>query len=394
VAGKEQARFISGKEKEGFMLVSESAGPPKKAQRNPELEKAIIDDPDSPDGYLVYGDWLTEHDDPLGEYIAVSAALAKSPGNEALEAKKKDLFTTHERVWLGDLCDLDDDEIEVAWRYGFLYSVRLGGEEWGEIDGADAYEKLRKLPTARFLRSLNCWVFEDEDGEPSYANVIKAMVKNGVPETLRELAFDVMQYQTSWTDLGDVSKLYPYLERLEELRVHVGKMKLGDIVLPNLRRFEVKTGGLSKANLKSVIGAKWPKLESLVLYFGDGEYGGDCAVEDLKAVFDGTNLQKVTHLALCNSSFEDDIAKAIPSANVTKQLRSLDLSKGVLSDAGAQALLDFADSLRHLERIDLSQNYVSGDMAEKLTSAFGERVDVSDQGDSEDQEDRYVQIAE
>jgi uncharacterized protein (TIGR02996 family) len=398
-ATAERAKLVAEKTKKGYALVGGGSGAaaPKKTKPNAELEKAILADPDSPDGYIVYGDWLTEQGDPLGELVAIDTALAARNGkDDALTKKREALLKEHEEAWFGDLADLKDaGELEVTWRNGFFRSVIGGGEEYGDGNAVDFYTTLRKLPTARFLESLTFRIFDTDDGEPSYAEAVKAMVKLGVPATLRKLAFDVAGYQTSWTDLGDLSKLYPHLEKLEELCIHVGKMKLGTIRLPSLRHFEVKTGGFSKGNMKSVLGATWPKLETLILFFGDDNYGGDCTVDDVRPLLDGASVPNVTYLGLCNAMFQDDIAQAIVGAKVTKRLKALDLSSGTMGDAGAQALLDGAKELTHLEKLDVSENYLSDEMVEKLRAVFGNRLDAIDQGDqNEDPEDRYVQVAE
>ncbi len=45
----------------------------------PELEAAILEAPESLDAYLVYGDRLLEHGEPLGELVTVQANLASPP---------------------------------------------------------------------------------------------------------------------------------------------------------------------------------------------------------------------------------------------------------------------------------------------------------------------------
>lgn len=392
-AAKEEKRFITEKEKQGFSLVaSGTTTKPRKALKNPELEKAIVENPDSPDAYLVYGDWLSEQGDPLGEFVALHAGLAKKK-DKSLQKKADDLLKANEASWLGDLTKLDEGERQITWRYGFMEKVALGGDEYSEADGAEVYTALRKLPTARFIRDLEMRVFSDDDGQPNYNPILKLMASSGLPPTLRRLAFDVMGYQVSWTDLGDLSKLYPQLQNLEILDLHVGKMKFGVMNLPNLRRLTVKTGGFGKDNIKSVSGAKWPKLETLHIYFGDEEYGCNCGIKDLAPLLDGKPFPKVTDLALCNAEFQDDIAKAVAGAKITKQLKSLDLSKGKMSDEGAQALLDGAKSLAHLESLDVSENWLSDAMVAKLKKAFGKKIDASGQGDPEE-EYKYVQVAE
>lgn len=361
---------------------------------NPELEAAILADPDSPDGYLVYGDWLQAQGDPLGELVAVQAALAKKPGDKALVKKEKELLSEHEDEWLGEtLSDLKSNgELTATWRYGFLYAVAMGGDEFGDGSSSEAYEALAACRAARFLQDLEIDVFDTEDGNPEYQGCIDAMVEHGLPKTLRRLAFDVKGFQISWSDLGDLSKLYPQLQKLEALRLKIGQMKLGKPNLPSLTSLEIVTGGFSRENMKSIANGKWSKLERLVLYFGDDNYGGDCSTKDLAAVFDGKAFPAVKHLGLCNAQFTDDIARELVRSKILGQLRSLDLSQGTLGDEGATALVEHAKALSKIEKIDLHESYLSDAMCEQLTAAFGDRVDTSAQGDPDD--DRYVQISE
>jgi hypothetical protein len=213
-----------------------------------------------------------------------------------------------------------------------------------------------------------------------------------LPRTLRRLNFDIGSFQISWSTLGDVSLLYPQLEGLEELLIKNGHVDLGKIALPKLRVFEVVTGGFTKANMASVAKAVWPNLETLTLYFGDENYGADCTIDDLKPVLDGKGLGKVKHLALCNAEFQDDIARAVPSAKILKQLETLDLSKGTMSGEGVEALVAGAPALAHLKRIDVSENFIPKTAAAKLKKALP-NVDVGTQEDSE-KTYRYVQVAE
>src|SRR5262249_2595093 len=153
-----------------------------------------------------------------------------------------------------------DEELAFQWHLGFIRAASIGGDEYGEIDAEGALRTLLKLPSAKFLRELRIGVFDTEDGQPDYGGFLKTMAKAGLPRTLRRLAFDIGDFQISWSSLGNLSVLYPHLVDLEELRIKMGNMDLGKITLPNLRLFEVITGGFTKANLASVAGATWPKL--------------------------------------------------------------------------------------------------------------------------------------
>jgi uncharacterized protein (TIGR02996 family) len=392
-AGKKEIdRFVAEKIKQGYKLVGEIKVA-KKTKSDPNLEKAIIAAPDSPDAYAVYGDWLSEQEDPLGELIAIDVALAKKPKDATLQKKRKKLLDDNKASWIGELDELKG-EGTLEWYCGFLKSVKMGYEEYGETEGLKAWTTLRKLPTSKFIQHLEFWIFEDDDGEPSYEPIIKSMVSLGVPKTLRSLAFDVKGYQISWTYLGDFSKLYPQLEKLETLRLAVGHMKLGTAIkLPSLKSFVVETGGFTKDNLKAVLAATWPNLETLSLCFGDDEYGCNIKMKDLKPLLDGKSLKKVKHLGLRNAQFQDEICEEIVRAPILKQLKTLDLSKGILTERGAKALVENAKALGHLEKLDVSEGFIPEEWVKKLKKEFGKKLDVSDQEKSDD-DYRYVRIAE
>jgi len=400
-AKKQYDALIAEKAKKGYELAGggddgDDEDDGSSGASNPGLEKAILADPDAPDGYLVYGDWLQGQGDALGEFVAVQAALAADPGNAKLEAKSVDLLDAHQDDWLGEDLSLlmGSDELTCTWRFGFLHTVAMGADEHSESSGAEAYEALAKCRVAKFVRDLEINVFGTDDGNPEYQALIDVMAERGLPKALRRLAFDVKSFQISWSHLGDLSKLYPQLERLEELRLQIGEMSLGAIHLPSLRKLEIITGGLDKATLAAVTHAKWPQLEMLVLYFGTEEYGGTCGIDDLAPIFSGVGLPSVKHLGLCNAEFEDDIARALAGSKILAQLGSVDLSKGTMGDEGAQAILDSAERFSHLERLDLSQNYITEAMAGRLEQALGAKVILTEQGDGEEADDRYVQISE
>ena len=410
-AKKQHDKLIAEKEKKGYVLVGGSAAPkaaskasakatpapaPLATPRNPSLEKAIFDNPEAVEGYEAYGAWLKTQGDPLAELIAIQTGLSKNREDKALKKKEREFLAKHEDALLGGLakCKAEGD-LQLYWRNGFIESVILGSDE-GNPDQAPpeaCYEMLVGCTAARFLHSLSFWAFDDEEGQPSYQKLLTQLEKLGTPPTLRHLTFDVREYQVSWTKLGNLHKLYPQLQKLESLSLHVGELNLGEIDLPSLRRLEIKTGGFTKKNLKSVVEASLPSLTSMILYFGTDEYGCDCKAKDVKAFIDSIKAPKLTRLGLCNSEFEDEFPAMLAASKLLPKLKHLELSMGTLSDEGAQVLLDEKRAFAHLESINLEQNYLSEMMRERLRVAF-ERIILTEQGDHDDDEDRYVQIAE
>jgi uncharacterized protein (TIGR02996 family) len=385
-------KIIAEKEKKGYKLVSADDGAT--AASNAELEAAIVASPVDPAPYLVYGDWLQAQGDPRGELIAVQAALLDKPKDAKLKKKEQQLLSDHQSHLLGDLMDFEEGngELAVEWYLGFLKSISVGGDEYGEIDAEGAIRTALKLPSAKFMREIVIGVFDTEDGQPEYAGLLKTMSKLPIPQTLRRLAFDIGSFQISWSKLGNVSLLYPQLGNLEELLIKNGAFDLGKMSLPNLKKLDIVTGGFTKANMASVANAKLPKLESLCLYFGDENYGANCTIKDVKPVLDGKGFERVKHLGLCNAEFENDIAKAMPTSKIVKQLETLDLSKGQMTDEGAEALIAGAKALSHLKRIDVSHNFLSDAMQKKLKKALP-KIEIGDQ-EKADGDYRYVQVAE
>lgn len=359
--------------------------------RNSELEALIAKNPDDAGNYAVYADWLQGQQDPLGELIAV-ALKRESADTDALRDKDRALHDANDATWLGELSG--QDGFSCTWRRGFLHEVTLGDDEAAEIAHDDLYQKLRPLPTAQFLHTLHFAAMADDDGEPTWDSGVNAMIEYGVPSTLRRLIFDRGSFwDISWTWLNTLEPVYQRVPNLETLDIRLGHFELGAIDLPNLREFTVYTGGFTSDNMKSVLTAKWPKLERLVLRFGDNEdYGATCSLDDVLPLLDGKTIPNVRHLALANSGFADALIPQLAKSNLLKQLTSLDLSLGTMSDAGAEAIITYADAFKHLDELDVNSNYLSDGVVAQLAKC-AKNVIAHDQKDPND-DYRYCQISE
>jgi uncharacterized protein (TIGR02996 family) len=373
--------------------------------RNEELEAAILENPSDPATWLVYGDWLTEHGDPRGELIAVQAQRAERPDDPLLAAKELKLITDHAAAWLGDLAPLTNEDFACTWRFGFLASVRFGPpvEEYATSASdkkfPELYGKLMALDSARFLRELTFGSKDADDWPASWGKEIAAIAEHGVPESLRRLVFDSGGfYDISSTELGPLAQIYPQLGALEELRIHMGALDLGEkCELPSLRSLEIETGGLKGSNLAAITAADWPKLERLSICIGESNnsYGCDVNLSDVEKLVARLNAPHLVHLGLCNSNLEDEFVPLLAKSSLLRRLHSIDLSRGTLSNAGARLIVEHAEKFRHLVKITLSDSYVDDQDLFIALRKIGPEVDLSDQQfDSESGEDRYVQIAE
>jgi uncharacterized protein (TIGR02996 family) len=359
--------------------------------RNPELEAAILAHPDDAQAYLVYGDWLQSAGNVRGELVALMHAGKDEAAQKLLAQHKGELLTA---TVDGEELALDDKEIaELTWHLGFIRKARLAARYDGpNLD--EVYRAFMQLGSARFCRALVLGPANLGD-ENHYGEVLEAMDELGLPQLLDDLFIGDFTYEDSelsWSHLGDMAPLWPKLSRLMRLKLRMGSMTLGKVVLPELRHFTVETGGLAKDNLTSIIEAEWPKLEHLEIYLGQDNYGGDCTVADLAPILDGRIPRGVKYLGLCNSELADELAGVIGDAKVLAQLTTLDLSKSTLSDEGGRVILSHAKRFAHLARLDLTECYLSEGMVEELTKLGN--VDASEQRDDDDPEYRHSVVGE
>jgi len=421
---------------------------------NPALEKEIERDPDDDDRLAVYADWLQQQGDPRGELAAVQRALPLATGarRKQLQAAEKALLKKHGDALLGPLGPLIASAaasyrhqryrirgMGPTWRSGFLDAIRITA--WPEMDDCladidDRYERwpiLRELlpdeddpfeinhllalvlrdPSARFLRELGLGHTTTDDG-PLYdagkPSLLDVLCTFEIP-TLRRLEIGALDFamgetEYSWTALGNVGKVLRRFRRLREVRLagagqhhdaHSYKQKpnplrleLGHIDLPELGWFELRTPDLRVSQLDSIVTARWPKLQSLEVWFGATDRGSDCTVDDARKLIDKAPALRV--LGLQNAEFVDDLIEPLARSRVVRHLEVLDLSRGCLTDVGAQRLRDHADAFGLLQRLVLDRSYLSP-VGKRLVKGICADVSVAGQREAEG-EDRFVDVAE
>jgi uncharacterized protein (TIGR02996 family) len=399
-AKKEYDKLIAEKVKKGYELVADEGDddgdteerPTTAEQRNPTLEKAILAQPDDDQAYLVYGDWLQSVGDVRGELIALQHAGKKDEAQKLIAEHSAELLTA--TVDDEELALDDTDIAELEWHLGFIVKARLTAK----YDGPDldqVYRAFMQLGSARFCRRLVLGPATLGD-ENHYESVVEVLGELGLPPLVHDLFIGDFTYEDSelsWSHLGDMSSLWKKLAPLTQLKVRMGSMTFGKIVLPELRSFTIETGGLDKESLKSIIAADWPKLEHLEIYLGQDNYGGDCTVADLQPILDGKIPKGVKYLALCNNEIADELAGVIGEAKVLAQLETLDLSKSTLSDEGARHIITHAKRFAHLKRLDLTECYLSEQMVAEL-GKLGPHIDAGEQREDEDPDYRHSVVGE
>lgn len=317
--------------------------------RNPELEAAIVADPDDPAGYLVLADWLQTRGDPRGELIV----LQHRESEQATE-----LLERHAETFLGRFAASRPETFELEWRLGFIRSATIGWEMFGGEDDEDpSHAQLADflaLPSARFVQKL--WLGPTAHEDELMLDELAAPIEEAAPPCLRDLFLG----ETSDWDISGCHTRMPRSASLPQLRtltLRGGHVTLDESIdLPRLREFVVQSGSLGTDALAAIATARWPELEHLEIWFGDPNYGASGGVADIAAILDGKGLGKLRSLGLRNCAFADELAEVLPGARILPQLETLDLSMGNLSDRGVATMLGQAARFSHLRELTLEDN--------------------------------------
>ena len=187
------------------------------------------------------------------------------------------------------------------------------------------------------------------------------------------------------------------LPGLETLTVKGGtNLSLGKIHHPKLKRLEIICGGLPKEVLASIAEAELPELEELALYLGVEDYGFDGGVEDVKNLLEKSDFPKLRSLGIMDSEIQDEVAELVCDSKYMKQIDTLDLSKGTLTDQGGEILLKKLPAYDNIKEVNLEYHYMSEAMMEKL-EGLSAKVDVSDQQEDDEYDGeiyRYPMLTE
>ena len=366
--------------------------------RNPDLERAIDDDPYNASTYSVLGDWLHGQGDPRGELIALQLAGKSIPALDHIAAHAPDLLgplAAHVKCYDGLYYKPAPDAL--TWQYGFIHRARMSfNQYWNATfqgDLGDVLELLLRHPSGRFLTELSL-MYNDDPADGDLQSLIDLLAKLA-PRSLRKLVIGDDVDQISWYHVGKLGKLWPAVPALEVLEIEAGSFDLGTLTLPALRRAIFKTGGLSRASGDAIASATWPRLEHLEVYYGDDDYGGQCKIADALPLLARTDLPGLRRLGLMNSMFADELCAALPRSKLLPQLEYLDLSFGLMSDDGARSIAAHRDAFAHLDVLDVSQNYLSA-AGLALLKGTAAKVIAGDQKQVfEDSPDfRYVTVGE
>lgn len=292
----------------------------------------------------------------LPEAGAVAWRLAEDPYGESSDEE------------FGDLWDRFLDTVDCAG----VRAIVVG--PWGEVYDHDSSDVVRRLVSAHDRLTGLRAVF------------------------LGDLVME--EAEISWIEQSDVTPVLAAYPLLEEFGVRGGtKLRFPAVRHRSLRTLCFEAGGLPGEVVRGVVASELPALEHLDIWLGVQQYGGDTTVADLAPLLAGGRFPALSHLGLCNSEIEDEIAAAVAGSPLVAQLSSLALSLGMLTDEGATALLD-GQPLTHLTTLDLRHNYVTDAVAKRIQTALephGVEVDLSEPGqewEDDGEVHRFTAVAE
>lgn len=238
------------------------------------------------------------------------------------------------------------------------------------------------------------------DAGTSFDEIIQALVDAAPRLTALRGIFlgDILQEENeiSWIEQGDVGLLLAAFPNLEELRVRGGShLVLTPCPNEHLKKLVIETGGLPAAVLQQIAASSFPNLEHLEVWLGTDEYGWDGSLDDVMRLLEPGQFPKLTYLGLRNSEIADEIAPAIANDPLLDQLKTLDLSGGTLTDAGAEALIA-SPRIARLGALNLHRNYLTEATLPRL-KALGPQIDVGGQEEPDDWDGEphyYVAVGE
>jgi len=329
---------------------------------HPQLEQEVRHHRDQPEPARVYADWLEEQGDPRGVFAALSA-----------NGRQDELawFLRHDSAALwGELAGHAEAQWDLVWAHGFLDELRISAPTYTQRNSSsEVMSKVLALPVCRLLRVVGY----ADPGDTDRTDTFDAVARSFVAPSLRGLEVNApsgRENDMSMLGYGTLSTAWAALPALERLRVRGGGPgQLGRVSHDVLTHFIRESGGLREEELEAIVTAHWPRLQHLEVWTGMAEYGATFAPEHLERLLTNTPAT-LTSLGVVNCEVVADCVSVLGAAKRTRQLRRLDLSRGVLQDQDVDLVLRQAKAFAHLEVLDLSQNQLSEDAIEALRQAL------------------------
>lgn len=256
------------------------------------LEQTLRERPDDAGAWLVYGDWLLEHDDPRGALIQLEHRHARARASEraALRREIDALVKRHQARWSAAL---PVGVTAVAWRYGFVTKI---GVLWSEDAPAAIARALREpfvaalaIETRRHGEDGEEEEEIDEDGEPIEAAPVEigalAAIELG---RLRELDLGYVPIGAPGAEALAAATSLVRLEALDLRYTRIGDDGLAALarspLAGSVRRLRLQRNGITAAGVHAL--GRFERLVELDLRYN--ELGPEGAQALLAAPFIGS----------------------------------------------------------------------------------------------------------
>jgi len=306
---------------------------------DPELERAIHEDPDDDARFRVYADWMIAHGNPRGELAAVQLERERM-GTPELAARELELLERHADQIRGpritrSRAQLRLDELGVA---------RYRGGFWRGLSIDDTLETLSMLlahPSARLLHTLEIAWVEDPQLQAStdFDAAVEALLGAGHSLAgLRELRIGrAPEHQDEHAEFPErscsrLNQLAAVCPRLEVIRLWCPNFAMGEF--PELRWLDARTG-ISAASIAAIAATRLPKLERLDLT--EDEWCGLTWPDDaLDQLLEGRATPRLRHLSLVSEAaeFEPRLREKITASPLGRRLELLEFDGGWSCDEG------------------------------------------------------------
>ena len=197
---------------------------------------------------------------------------------------------------------------------------------------------------------------------------------------------DYEECEISWIMQGDYSRIWEAMPQLKEITVKGSTdLKLGKIKHGSLESLTIICGGLGSDVIKEIEEAELPELKKLLVYIGSDNYGFDGDADTVRSLLANSDFPKLEYLGIADSEIQDELTAVVLDCKYIDSITTLDLSCGTITDKGGELLLKKLPELKNLKKLDLSYNYLSDEMKDKLTAAApGVEMDLSDSQEAEE----------
>jgi uncharacterized protein (TIGR02996 family) len=321
--------------------------------RCPPLEAAILADPDDPEAYLVYADWLIEQGDPRGRLIELDV---RGRGDAGAAAVRAWIAQHARRLNDGISRELERQAVKVTWCFGFWHAATVHGERHENL--LARVDQLLGCESAAFLRELR--LVQPNLRQPTFQPIVEGLPARPL-SVLRALDLSGIA-RGHWppVELGALAAL----PRLTRLVVPPGAFRLGHELPERLVELELVLDSDHAEAFAELLRRPWPRLARLIVRPVRGGRLHSEAVHELLRVRDG--FPALRHLALPGAAYARGLIVPLAHAPLVAQLETLDLSYGALGVTDAVQLVEHWAAFRHLDHLDLRYQAFDGDSRQIL----------------------------